>query len=306
MVVGSTVYSCRPTLCLLIFLLVTCSFSDGSSSTLVTSFFRFFCVLGKGKFDDAMQFTIATSIILEATFWSINAILAVIYKFDLFPNYKLHEQYPPNKIILECLKDVALGHFVIRPPLLYYGYPIFQKCGMSTELENVPPLKIIYLQIFFCMCVDDSLFYWSHRLLHHPKLYKYIHKQHHMFKYTIGVATEYCHPVEDFLGNTMSTIAGPLILGCHLSVFWLYLTLKLWQSIDAHSGYNFPFPFSPFSFIRSMDCAPAHDYHHSHNEGNFGGFFIFWDWACGTDDWYGKFLEKRKREKHSAYQNVIR
>ena len=43
---------------------------------------------------------------------------------------------------------------------------------------------------------------------------------------------------------------------------------KLWQSIDAHSGYDLPFPLSPWSAIKYMDCAPAHDFHHSHNHGN--------------------------------------
>ena len=48
----------------------------------------------------------------------------------------------------------------------------------------------------------------------------------------------------------------------------LYTGAKLWQSIDAHSGYDLPFPLSPWSAIKYMDCAPAHDFHHSHNHGN--------------------------------------
>jgi hypothetical protein len=40
--------------------------------------------------------------------------------------------------------------------------------------------------------------------------------------------------------------------------------------MEAHSGYNLPFPLSVVSFIDSMDAAPAHDFHHSHNVGNYG------------------------------------
>jgi sterol desaturase/sphingolipid hydroxylase (fatty acid hydroxylase superfamily) len=84
----------------------------------------------------------------------------------------------------------------------------------------------------------------------------------------------------------------------------MYSALKLWQSIDAHSGYNLPFPISPFSFITWMDCAPAHDYHHSNNLGNFGGFFIFWDWLMGTDEKYLKHLQTKKGER--CYASVMR
>jgi len=55
-----------------------------------------------------------------------------------------------------------------------------------------------------------------------------------------------------------------------------------------------------------MDCAPAHDFHHSHNTGNFGGFFIFWDWICGTDGRYNNFLAKKKKDGTPAYWNVTR
>ena len=42
----------------------------------------------------------------------------------------------------------------------------------------------------------DTSFYWSHRLLHHPRLYKHFHKQHHEYRGTIGFAAEYAHFVE--------------------------------------------------------------------------------------------------------------
>ena len=38
-------------------------------------------------------------------------------------------------------------------------------------------------------------------------------------------------------------------------VLWLYVSLKLWQSIDAHSGYDLPFPFSPWSALHVRVCA---------------------------------------------------
>ena len=72
------------------------------------------------------------------------------------------------------------------------------------------------------------------------------------------------------------------------------------QSLDAHSGFDLPFPLSPWSAIKSMDCAPAHDFHHSHNVGNYGGYFIFWDWAMGTDRAYRAHVQKKAVGKKAS------
>ena len=60
----------------------------------------------------------------------------------------------------------------------------------------LPSLFSIIFQIILFMTVADTIFYWTHRLLHHRALYKHIHKQHHQFKNTIGIAAEYAHPVK--------------------------------------------------------------------------------------------------------------
>jgi len=126
---------------------------------------------------DALAFTIGTTVLLETTFWSVNLLLSICYVFDLFPGYRLHgSHFPRPEQIKECIKDVAIGHFLVRPPLLYFSHRIFIFTGMETAADLIPDLKTIYLQLFLCIMADDTLFYWSHRMLHHPSLYKHIHK----------------------------------------------------------------------------------------------------------------------------------
>lgn len=45
------------------------------------------------------------------------------------------------------------------------------------------------------------------RLLHHPKLYKKIHKKHHEWTAPIGVIALYCHPVEHVVGRGKGQIS---------------------------------------------------------------------------------------------------
>ncbi len=90
--------------------------------------------------------------------------------------------------------------------------------------------------MFTCLVFLDAAFYWSHRLLHHPAMYKHFHKQHHEYKGTIGFAAEYASPVEQVVSNYLSTVGMVVYLGVH-PLFWLvWLAYRLLQTYETHSG----------------------------------------------------------------------
>ena len=62
------------------------------------------------------------------------------------------------------------------------------------SLESWPTTFEIVWQFLLFLIVEDTLFYWGHRMLHHPKLY-WIHKHHHEYHQTIGFASQYVHPL---------------------------------------------------------------------------------------------------------------
>jgi methylsterol monooxygenase len=73
-------------------------------------------------------------------------------------------------------------------------------------------------------------------------MYKYIHKIHHQYPAPFGLAAEYAHPAEVFILGA-GTILGPIfyaMAGYELHIFTMYIwiTLRLFQAIDAHSGYG--------------------------------------------------------------------
>lgn len=243
-----------------------------------------------------LGFTVGTVAVLEAVFWTLQLFYAIVGRSERLAAHKIENKQPRPSAALwkECFVDVCVGHFLLRPPMLLVGWGLFEWCGVSLSPSGLPTAAKAAWQLLVCTQVDDCLFYWTHRLLHHRLIYKHVHKQHHQFRHPVALATEFAHPIEDIFCNTLSTVAGPLLLGAHISVVWGYFAMKLWQSIDAHCGFDLPFPLSPWSAIRWMDCAPAHDFHHAHNAGNYGGYTIFWDWLCGTDRSYREYIKRKQ------------
>ena len=133
-------------------------------------------------------------------------------------------------------------------------------------------------------------------MFHHRWFYKRFHKQHHTFKTSVALNTEYAHPLEHLISNVLTTFGAPLLLGSHVLVFWSYLVFRLWETFDAHSGYTIPI-LSPFSVVPWWTGPQMHDFHHSHNVGAFGTMTCFWDWVCETDKAYRQFAAKEKKEK---------
>lgn len=149
---------------------------------------------------------------------------------------------------------------------------------------------LIHIPVF--IIVEDTLFYWIHRFLHTPFMYKHIHKMHHQYHQPVALAFQYTHPIENFMTAGIPLFAGPLLLGSHIYTVWLWVCIRIAESMDGHSGYDLWF--IPFRYFPFRPGPQVHDYHHSHNIGNYGSFFTLWDKLCGTDHSFKIYKESGK------------
>lgn len=99
----------------------------------------------------------------------------------------------------------------------------------------------------------------AHQALHTGPLYRHIHKIHHKYSAPFGLAAEYAHPAEVFILGA-GTIAGPLLYcyfmrDLHIIAVYIWITLRLFQAIDAHSGYGVSNLFLSF-FDHVSDLVP--------------------------------------------------
>ena len=123
-------------------------------------------------------------------------------------------------------------------------HPFAEYFGMEITTVPFPPLSKMAFQVGLFFLFEDFYHYWAHRLLHHGAWYKHIHKVHHEFAAPFGIAAEYAHPLETLILG-MGTIGGPILWVCltadlHIITVLAWITFRLIQTIDAHSGYDFP------------------------------------------------------------------
>eukprot|EP01060_Flectonema_neradi_P001715 TRINITY_DN11042_c1_g3_i1.p1 TRINITY_DN11042_c1_g3~~TRINITY_DN11042_c1_g3_i1.p1 ORF type:complete len:279 (+),score=42.77 TRINITY_DN11042_c1_g3_i1:63-839(+) len=195
-------------------------------------------------------------------------------------------QKPSRQLINTALTDAVLDTCLLTPVIAAVAayFIEFDVC------RALPSLIEIVCHFALSFLFTDTTFYWCHRALHHPMLYASIHKQHHEFKATVSVATLYDHPVEDVI-NTLTAVGGPFLLNSHPIVLAVYAAMRVHQSIDAHSGLDLPFPYSIWNVGICKTSSVRHAYHHSENVGNYGDWFPFWDYLCGTDVAWKRSLE---------------
>ncbi|KZS94280.1 C-4 methyl sterol oxidase [Sistotremastrum niveocremeum HHB9708] len=234
----------------------------------------------------------------------------IISKIPSFQKYKIQdEKIPSYDEQWACTVRVLIIHFTIELPLIMLFHPIAEVMGLTTWQLPFPPLKQIALQVAFFFFFEDTYHYFAHQALHTKALYKHIHKIHHKHSAPFGLAAEYAHPLEVIILG-IGTIGGPWVYvgatgDLHMIAVYLWISLRLLQVIDAHSGYDFPW--SLHNIIPFWGGADFHDYHHMAFINNYSSSFRHWDWLFGTDRSYSLWKAKKDQTpKPNVNSNVLK
>lgn len=117
---------------------------------------------------------------------------------------------------------------------------------------RVPTLGTIIYHMLVFILIQETTFYYLHRMLHYGKFYRYVHKIHHHWQAPIAISALHCHPFEHFLANLLPVLIGPVLMGSHRCTIAIWLIIVHIVTLNDHSGYHFPMMPSP----------EFHDYHH--------------------------------------------
>jgi Delta7-sterol 5-desaturase len=131
--------------------------------------------------------------------------------------------------------------------------------------------------------LHDAYFYWTHRLLHHPWLFRHVHAVHHRSRNPSPWAAYSFHPLEALIQAAYLPVALSL-LPAHVTVLLVVMVHMMLRNALGHSG----FEIYPRNGMRNMPwrwltSTTHHQLHHERMEANFGLYFPWWDRWLGTE-----------------------
>ncbi len=139
------------------------------------------------------------------------------------------------------------------------------------------------LSVLAYLMLHDSWFYWTHRLMHRPALFRRAHAVHHRSRPPSAWAAMSFHPLEAVTGAVVIP-ALVLLIPIHVAALLVVLGVMTVMGVTNHMGWEmFPSALVRGPAGRWLITASHHDQHHRHYGSNYGLYFRFWDRLCGTD-----------------------
>jgi lathosterol oxidase len=139
-----------------------------------------------------------------------------------------------------------------------------------------------FLSIFLMMVVQDTYFYWTHRLMHHRALFRHFHRTHHLSTNPSPASTYAVHPLEAVVDSGASVVII-FIMPWNLLALLIFGWINVAYAIYAHLGYEiFPEGTNRHWLGRWINTSTAHNRHHASARYNYGWYFLFWDRLMGT------------------------
>jgi sterol desaturase/sphingolipid hydroxylase (fatty acid hydroxylase superfamily) len=161
----------------------------------------------------------------------------------------------------------------------------------------------LFASIGISILFHDAYFYWTHRAMHHPKLFKHIHLVHHRSTNPSPWAAYSFHPYEAIIQALVLPILLFLIPMHHFAIVF-FLIYMIVRNVVGHLGMEImPSNFLRIPILNWHTTTVHHDLHHKDFHGNYGLYFTWWDRWMGTENsrYEEKFetVTKRKRYKQS-------
>ena len=166
--------------------------------------------------------------------------------------------------------------------LVAFGWDRFGWTMIYRDWIAYPPWYLP-LSVLIYLFAHDTWFYWTHRWMHRPRLFKVAHAVHHASRPPTAWAAMSFHPIEALTGAVVIPLLVFLV-PIHIAMLGVVLTVMTVMGVTNHMGWEM----FPRWLVRSpiggwIITASHHQLHHERYQCNYGLYFRFWDRLCKTD-----------------------
>ncbi len=185
---------------------------------------------------------------------------------------------------------LSAGIYGVPAGVVAWGWQAHGWTRIYTDLGD-HPLWYLPLSVFLYLLLHDTWFYWTHRWMHAPWLFRVAHAVHHDSRPPTAWAAMSFHPWEAVTGAIVIP-ALVFLIPIHVAGLATVLSIMTIMGGGNHMGWEmFPRALVHGPFGKWLITATHHQKHHQAYRGNYGLYFRFWDRLCGTDLGLGNFAD---------------
>ncbi len=184
-----------------------------------------------------------------------------------------------NDILLSVLSAVVFG---ICGALIISEYTL----GATLLYTNLYEYGLWYLVASFVvvLILQDTYFYFIHRMFHHPLMFKWMHYGHHRS----GEPTPWSSSAFDLpeaIVQALFFVGVIYIVPLHfITLVAALITMTVW-AVFTHLGFEvFPSSSKSHWIGKWLIGSMHHSTHHRKYKVHYGLYFTFWDKLLGTED----------------------
>jgi sterol desaturase/sphingolipid hydroxylase (fatty acid hydroxylase superfamily) len=189
-----------------------------------------------------------------------------------------------NNLITEDIKLSILSGLVFALTAACFMVCYQRGYTQAYTQWNIHGLGYLIVSYIVVLLLQDTYFYFMHRISHHPFFFQWFHKGHHRSRPPTPWTFFALEPYEAIMQAVLLlgiTLVMPLYLGVLIAVL---LTMMTW-AIGNHLGIAVvPHSFLSCHLGRWFIGSAHHLVHHRKLNRHYGLYFTFWDRLLGTQD----------------------
>jgi lathosterol oxidase len=244
--------------------------------------------------DYIIAFIGAFAVIMLRYFIIAGIFQTLFHKRDKWERRKVSERsYPPEQFKKEITWSLITGSiFAAAAVITLWLY----QSGFTKVYLNIEEKGLLWLPIslLVAMFIHETYYYWLHRWMHNPKIFRVLHRVHHESNITSPWTAFSFHPLEGLLQAVVLPVTL-MVIPMHPYVLLFQLTIMTFSSVINHLNIEiYPTSFNKHIIGRWLIGATHHSLHHKQFKYNFGLYFTFWDkWKRTESPQYDQLFESK-------------
>jgi lathosterol oxidase len=166
-----------------------------------------------------------------------------------------------------------------------FGMYCAHRAGWLTIYEDFTIKGPLYFAVTLLAMIlaQDAYFYWTHRAMHHPRLFRTFHWTHHKSKTPTPWAA-YAFDVPEAIVVVAFVPLWAALVPMHDLAIFAFVTWQIVRNVMGHAGVEmYPVSGQPSRLFGWWNTTTHHDLHHQNGRSNYGLYFSWWDRWMGTE-----------------------